>query len=765
LLEKNRSNYKLGEKFMSDKKQKANFIDRKLLNFFNAQVPPLSDTERVALESGDVCYEGSLLSGKPDWNFLLKDLPPPSLTQAEQDFLDGPVEEFCKLLDDWKITESNEQDMPKEAWDFAKKHKFLGMCIPEKFGGLGFSARAHSEVVMKIASRSFVGAINVMVPNSLGPGELITHYGTEEQKEKYLERLAEGKEIPCFALTEPNAGSDATSIEAKGVVYKNDEGETKIKVNFEKRYITLAPIATLVGLAFQLEDPDNLLGKGTNPGITVGLVPKGTPGLTIGRRHKPSYESFNNGPLQAKDMDISVDDIIGGVDGVGQGWKMLVENLSVGRAISLPAVSVAGMKSASRSVGAYSKIRSQFGMSVGKFEGVEESLARIAGLTYLSNATREFTLQFIDDEKKRPAIPGAIVKYHMTENMRTTLNDAMDIEGGKGIMKGPGNHLVSSYAAMPIAITVEGANIMTRNLIIFGQGLVRSHPFVLDQLEAANNENQKEGAKMLKGLLWDHGMNILSNARTSRKYGKNNGRNSDIPVNHKPTRQYYGQINRLSAAFNFTSNVALLHIGGDLKRKERLSARLGDVMSNLYMASAALRKFELDGRPEGDLPLVRWSCEHALNKAEEALEGVVDNYPSKLLQKVLRNRTLPKGRTLTAPSDKLDHEVAKLILEPGDVRDRLTQGIFMPEFDATKTDSIADIEYAFDKTVAVEEAEKKLAKALYKGQTQKGDDRAETLSNAFDSGVLSQDEVQAIKETDAARRKVIMVDDFAPPKL
>lgn len=749
-----------------NKKDKPGFLDRRLLAFYNSKVPPISETERIALESGDVCFEGSLLAGQPDWKTLVS-MPPPRLSAEEQAFLDGPVEEYCKMLDSWQISEGDEQDMPQEAWDFAREHKFFGMGIPREHGGLGFSELAHSAVIKKIASRSFSGAVNIMVPNSLGPGALVTNYGTAAQKKKYLENLADGTEVPCFALTEPNAGSDATSIEAKGVVVagENPDDPPKIRLNFEKRYITLAPIATLVGLAFQLEDPDNLLGKGENPGITVALLPRNTPGMEIGGRHRPMDAPFNNGPIFGKDVEISVDNIIGEKEGVGKGWKMLVECLSVGRAISLPAVSAGGMELCSRTAGAYSHIRSQFGLAVGKFEGVEEVLARIAGLTYLSDATREFTVQYLDEEHKRPAIPGAIAKYHLTENLRTVLRDAMDIEGGKAIMKGPGNHLAGFYEAMPIAITVEGANIMTRNLIIFGQGAMRSHPYLLDQLAAAGNDNKAEGAKQLKKLLWEHGKNIAVNAYKARKYGKDSDASSYAPVEMDvPTRKYYGQINRLSSAFNFASNVALLHIGGGLKRKERLSARLGDAMSHLYMASASLRRFENDGRPSGDLPLVRWACEHSLHHAEKALADFVDNYPQKHLSWIMKKAILPKGQTLKAPSDKLEHEVAGTIYNEGPVRDRLTKGIYIPAYDPDKIDPVADIDYALEKVTAAEKVKKEVAKAVRDGKIEEEASYEKTLLNAEEMCIIGPHDTQVLQEAEAARRKVVMVDHFARNK-
>lgn len=750
----------------NDNKNNVGYFDRKLLNFFNSKVPPLSETERVALESGDSCYEGSLLAGKPDWR-VLNAMRAPTLTEEEQAFIDGPVEEYCKILDSWKITESDEQDMPQEAWDHAKKHKFFGLGIPKEYGGHGFSELAHSAIIKKVSSRSFTGAANIMVPNSLGPGALVTDYGTQAQKEKYLENLASGKDIPCFALTEPNVGSDATSIEAKGIVEKDPEtGKPKIRLNFEKRYITLAPVATLVGLAFQLEDPENLLGKGEKPGITVALIPRDAPGMKMGDRHRPMDAPFNNGPIFGENVEITTDNIIGEEAGIGKGWKMLVECLSVGRAISLPAVSAGGMALCSRTAGAYSHIRSQFGMAVGKFEGVEESLARIAGLTYLSDATREFTVQYIDEQHKRPAIAGAIAKYHLTENMRTVLRDSMDIEGGKAIMKGPGNHLAGLYEAMPIAITVEGANIMTRNLIIFGQGSVRSHPYLLDQISAAGNDNEKEGAKELKRLLWQHGKNIIGNAWNARQFGKNEGKYSDIPQQlGQPTDQYYQQINRLSAGFNMASNVALLHIGGGLKRKERLSARLGDAMSHLYMASAALRRYNNDGKPTEDLPLVRWSCEHSLHHAEKALSDFIDNYPQKKLSWIMKKCILPKGQTtLKAPSDKLEHEVAQTIYNAGPARDRLTKGIYVPAYDPDKIDPVADMDYALEKVTVAEKVKKEIMRAVKEGRINEGQTPEETYSNAEELCIVSPDDIAALKEAETARQKVTKVDHFTHHK-
>ena len=730
-------------------------IRKKILETYKKVMPPISQTEREALESGTVGFEGELFKGKPDWE-KLRSLPTPELTEKEQAFIDGPVQELCDMIDNWKITHGADDygDLPDEVWDFLKEHKFFGMVVPEEYGGLEFSALAHSAVVMKISSRSITAGVTVMVPNSLGPAELIHEYGTDEQKEHYLPRLASGEEIPCFALTGPNAGSDAGGMPDTGVVCKNEKGELGIRINWDKRYITLGPVATLIGLAFKLEDPDHLLGDEEDIGITAALVPSDLEGIEIGDRHRPMDIPFQNGPNQGKDVFIPIENIIGGKERAGQGWKMLMESLAIGRSISLPAQSTSGAKLATRLTSAYGRIRRQFNMPIGKFEGVEEAMARMAGTTYMMDAARTATVQMVD-RGERPAIPSAIVKYHLTENMRKVINDAMDVHGGKAVCDGPNNLLSDVYKGIPIAITVEGANIMTRNLIIFGQGAVRSHPYMLKQIDAADNNDEKALTKHLVG----HIFNSILNAGRSLWLGMTNGRTSKAPTKDKATKRYYQKINKLSAQFNLISNASLGTLGGSLKRKERVTARLGDVLSNMYLASSTLRHYESQGSNKEDIPLMQWAAEHSLHEAEKAMNDLLDNYPNKFVGGLLKLMTAPRrllpfaGRySNKAPSDKLDHEVAKLVSTPGPARDRLTDGIHLS---GNAADQMARLEDAFEKVVAAEPLEKKIQNAVKAGELESSD-----LDAAVKAEILTKAEAKLIEAANAARNDIVEVDAF-----
>ncbi len=724
------------------------------LNFFRKKMPPLSRTEKEALESGTVGWEGELLSGSPDWNKLFA-LNKPQLTEEEQAFLHGPVEKLCKMLNNWEIRQAN--DLPPHVWEFIKKEGFMGLEIPKEYGGKGFSSQAHSAVILKLSSRSIAGAVTVMVPNSLGPAELIHQYGTKEQKDYYLPRLANGTEVPCFALTGPEAGSDATSLPDRGIVCKNEKGELGLRLNWEKRYITLGPVATLIGLAFKMEDPDGLLGSQKDLGITVALVPRDTPGVEIGTRHKPMDLPFQNGPNKGKDVFIPLSNIIGGPEKAGHGWQMLGECLAVGRALSLPAQSVAAGKLLSYVSGSYSRVRRQFKAPIGKFEGIEEVLGRMAGKTYLMDAARSATVQMVD-QGERPTIPSAIVKYHLTEMMRSIVNDAMDIHGGKAICDGPNNIIADVYRGVPVAITVEGANIMTRNLIIFGQGIVRSHPYVLKELEAINDTNDAAGWKKLKGLLVRHIGNGMRSAAKSFWYGLT-GKGGKAPVKDKNTKKYYQQVNRLSAAFNLAADSTLATLGGDLKRKERVSARLGDVYSNLYLASCVLWHYEKQGRPKEDLPLVHWACTHALHQAEQAMDKLLTNHPNRLVGVGLRPIVFPTGRHCAAPTDKMDRLAADCIREPGPMRNKFAADIFIP---ASRTEPLGLLAAAFLQSVATEPLEKKISIAVAQGHIKDASSRDDMLDKALASGSITQEESSLLRETDALRRAVIMVDSFPP---
>jgi len=727
-----------------------------MLRVFRAAMPAMSQTEREALEAGTVWWDAELFSGHPTWAALLK-APAPTLTAEEQAFLDGPVDDVCRLVNDWRITDEW-HDLPPEVWRFIKEHGFFGMIIPKRYGGLEFSALAHSTVVMKLSSRSITAAVTVMVPNSLGPAELLLRYGTEEQKTYYLPRLARGEEVPCFALTGPDAGSDAASMTDSGVVcrgtFKGRPNVLGIRLNWNKRYITLGPVATVLGLAFKLSDPDHLLGNTEELGITVALIPTDTPGVTIGRRHIPLMIPFQNGPTGGRDVLIPVDWIIGGPARAGHGWRMLMECLAAGRSVSLPALSAGAAKLACRVTGAYARVRTQFKSPIGRFEGVQEALARMAGSTYLMEAARVMTVGAVD-QGQQPSVISAIVKYHLTERMRRVVNDAMDVLGGAGIMMGPRNVLGRLYHAIPIGITVEGANILTRSLIIFGQGAIRCHPFVLRELRAAADPDHARGLNEFDRALWGHLRFTLSNAARALGLGVTGARWASAPVDG-PTRRYYQRVTRMSAAFALVADVAMLVVGGALKRKEALSGRLADVFSHLYLVSSALKRFEDQGRPAADLPLVQWACEDALATMQNQLDGLLTNFPNRAVAGLLRLLVFPLGRRERGPDDALSHRVASLLLEPSAARDRLTAGIYVP-MDASEP--VGRLDAALEKIVAADAVERKLRAAI-QGGTLQASNESTLLSDAVEQGVIDKKEADLIRDAAAARRDAIRVDDF-----
>jgi len=722
---------------------------------FRGKLPPLSRTEREALEAGTVWWDGELFGGRPDWKKLLA-MPGSNLTAEEQAFLDGPVEELCGMLDEWAIVEDL-KDLPPEVWRFLKAKGFFGMIIPKKYGGLGFSGLAHSQVIIKIASRSCTAVVTVMVPNSLGPAELLVHYGTEDQKNHFLPRLARGEDIPCFALTGPDAGSDAASMPDTGVVCKGVfEGQTVtgIRLNWEKRYITLGPVATLLGLSFRLTDPEHLLMDGSE-GITLALIPTRTPGVTIGSRHNPLGIPFQVGPNWGKDVFIPLEWVIGGAAGAGKGWKMLMECLAAGRSISLPALSTGGGKLAALVVGAYARVRKQFRLPIGRFEGIEEALARIAGNAYLMDAARTMTCGALD-QGARPSVVSAIVKYQCTERMRIVVNDAMDTLGGSGICLGPRNLIGRNYQAVPISITVEGANILTRTLIIFGQGVIRCHPFVLEEMRAMGNPDRAQGLIDFDRHLGGHVAFGLSTAARSLFHGLTGAR--FVPTPGGPGQRYYQAATRFSAAFALTADVALLTLGGALKRKEKLSGRMADILSNLYLVSAALKQFEDRGRPAGDLPLLRWACESSLLKIQESFVGLFRNLPSRPAAWLLRCLVLPTGLTYAGPSDAQGHQAAALLLEPSAARDRLTAGLFQP-MDAREP--LGRLEDALRKVIAAEPLEKKLWAAVNAGTIQ-GVSDGQMLADGLAAGAITAEEGGVLRLALEARREVTKVDDFPP---
>lgn len=741
------------------------FISDKVLKIFRAIMPSMSQTEREALNAGNVWWDGELFSGMPDWKTLLE-TQSGVLSKDEQDFLDGPVEELCKIIDDWQITQ-HDNDLPEEVWQFIKDNGFFGMIIPKKYGGLEFSALAHSCVVMKIAGRSITAAVTVMVPNSLGPAELLLRYGTDEQKDQYLEALAKGKQVPCFALTSPEAGSDAASMTDTGIVCKGSfDGKQDvlgIRLNWEKRYITLGPVATVLGLAFKLYDPDHLLGDTEELGITCALIPTDTPGVEIGNRHYPLNASFQNGPNRGKDVFIPVDWIIGGQEQAGQGWRMLMECLAAGRSISLPALSTGAGKLVSRATGAYARVRKQFKTPIGKFEGVEEALARIAGTAYMMDATRSLTATAIDLGES-PSVISAIAKYNLTESMRSVVNDAMDIHGGSGICIGPRNLLGRVYQSIPISITVEGANILTRSLIIFGQGAIRCHPYVLKEMDAANNENHEQASIEFDRAFFGHVGFAISNGLRSLWLAITRARFVRAPVKDA-SAHYYRQLTRFSSALAFTSDIAMLVLGGKLKRMEKLSGRLADILGHLYLTSCVLKRFQDQDTPEEDLPLLKWWCEHSLRVMQQSMDRFLINFPNRTIAWLLRSIIFPFGKTFSGPGDKLGHEAASILLRPSKARDRLTEGLFIPIDDQSKlNEPIGRLEYALECSIAAEAAEKKFRSALQSGEVT-GRLFEDQLKSALAHKLLEQSDVDLILTAERARREALTVDDFNPADL
>ncbi len=723
-----------------------------IFGLYKKILPQVSQTEQEALDAGSIWWDADLFSGKPDWKKMLA-YPQATLSAEERAFIDGPVEELCGMLNEWDITH-NRMDLPPEAWKFIREKGFLGIIIPKSFGGLGFSAYAHSEIVTKISTRSGTAAVTVMVPNSLGPAELLIHYGTDAQKNHYLPRLAKGLEIPCFALTNPEAGSDAGAIPDFGIVCKGMfEGREVlgIRMTWEKRYITLGPVATLLGVAFKLYDPDKLIGPEEDVGITLALIPTSHKGVNIGRRHIPLGAAFMNGPNSGKDVFIPMDWIIGGQQQVGKGWRMLVECLAAGRAISLPSMSMAAGKLSSRATGAYARIRSQYRTPIGTFEGVEEPLARIGGNTYLMDATRRMTMVALDLGEK-PSVISAICKYHMTERMRSVLNDAMDIHGGKGIMMGPNNYHGHGYENAPIAITVEGANILTRSMIIFGQGAIRCHPFVLREIKAAGADDLVE----FDAALWGHMTFTVSSAARALWLGITGGKGIAVPGSHE-TGRYLQMMTRFSSAFALLSDISMFVIGGSLKRKEKISARLGDILSLLYIASATVKRFHDEGCQKEDRPLLHWAMYDSFFKLQVAMDGVLSNFPSRFVAAWLRVLVFPKGLTLDAPTDKVGSKVAEILITPGAARDRLTAGAYVPRRD---DDVIGRLDFAMEAVIAAEPIEAKMRRAVKEGKLAQQRTGAERQRAALEAGIITQAEFDHLAYTDRLRHDVIRVDDF-----
>ena len=735
-------------------------ITKPLLVIYRKMLPSMSSTEREALEAGNVWWDGELFSGMPDWDKLMS-YPAPKLSEEEQAFVEGPCEELCRMIDDWAINHEI-GDMPKEVWDYIIEKKFFAMIIPRQYGGLEFSAYANSVVTQKLASRSAVASSTVGVPNSLGPAELLLHYGTEEQKDRYLPGLADGSEIPCFALTSPQAGSDAASLIDTGVVCKGQwKGKTitGIRLNWSKRYITLAPVATVLGLAFKLYDPDHLLGDEDEYGITAALIPTDVEGVEIGRRHNPLSIAFMNGPTKGKDVFVPLDFIIGGPEMAGKGWKMLVELLSVGRAITLPSTASGGGQAASYATGAYAMIRKQFNTSIANFEGVGEALTRIAGYSYIMNSAVSVTSGAIDQGEK-PAVPSAILKYHCTELSRKVANDAMDVHGGKGVMMGPNNYLGRGYMATPIAITVEGANILTRSLIIYGQGAIRCHPFVLRELQAAGDEDQDRGLIEFDDALFGHIGYAISNVARSFFLALTHAKFSQVPLN-TPTRRYYQNINRYSAAFALASDFAMLTLGGDLKKRELLSARLGDILSAMYLASCVLKHFENQGRRATDLPLVEWSVRTLMYQAQESLHEFLLNFPNRPVSWLLRFFIFPRGRTYKNPSDQIGSRVVDLVTTPGESRERLSEFAYTT---LEPGNPLGKLQEALELAREHRPLEKRLRQARKEGLID-SDYLGLQIDEAEKAQVISKAEANSLRDYHEKVSALLDVDDFAPEEM
>ncbi len=723
-----------------------------LMKMASGMLPTIGDTERIALEAGSVWWDGELFSGKPDWEKLLRfDITP--LTKEEKAFLAGPVEELCAMIDDHQIAQ--DRDLTPATWKYIKDKKFFGMIIPKEHGGLGFGAAMHSAVVTKIASRSLAAAVTVMVPNSLGPGELLIRYGTDAQKKHYLPRLAKGQEIPCFALTEPNAGSDAASGVSFGTVMKKKVGNKTVlgmELTFNKRYITLAPVATVVGLAFRLYDPDGLLGDKKDLGITCALLPRDTKGLEIGEQHDPMGVPFKNGPVRGKKVFVPLDTIIGGPERAGEGWKMLMEALAAGRGISLPSLSVGAAQLSLRAASAYSVVREQFGMPIGKFEGVRERLARVASLTHMMNATRVMTCGAID-AGEHPSVASAVAKAYMTEGMRTSVNDAMDIVAGAAICRGPRNMFARGYNGIPIGITVEGSNILTRSLIVFGQGAIRCHPYLQDEVAALAARDLKAFDKALLG----HIVHIVKNSVRAFTLGLTGGLGSFAP--HKSVRRHYRRMNRLSAAFALLADFGLVTLGGSLKRKEYLSGRYADALANLYLGSAVLKQAHERGYPAAEKPLTDIAMRQTTYEVEQALLGVLQNLPNRPIAWLGRVLAFPLGARYVKPEDRLTDKVVDSLLDGSlDVRERLAGDIYIPD---AREDGLGKLEGVLVKVRSAASVKRKITAAVKDGKLKKAAPVA-LAEAALKAGVITAKDHTTLVDAALAADDLVQVDYFTP---
>ena len=735
-------------------------ISRRVFGTYKRILPQMSDTEREALEAGTVWWDGELFRGNPDWNKLLA-YPVPKLSAEEQSFMDHEVEHACSLVDDWQVT-SDLYDLPPEAWQYIKDKGFLGLIIPKRYGGLEFSAYAHSQIVTKLSTRCSALSVSVMVPNSLGPAELLLHYGTEAQKNHYLPRLAKGIEIPAFALTSPWAGSDAGSIPDVGIVCRGlwqGKEVVGMRVTWDKRYITLGPVCTILGLAFHMYDPDGLLGSRKHIGITCALVPRDTPGADIGRRHLPLNAMFMNGPTRGKDVFMPLDYVIGGPAMVGQGWRMLMESLAAGRSISLPSSNTGMAQLTARTVGGYARVRSQFKMAIGRFEGVEEPLTRIGAYTYMMDAVRKMTAGAIDLGEK-PSVVSAIAKYHVTELARKVVNDGMDIVGGKGICLGPSNFIGRAYQQLPIGITVEGANILTRSMILFGQGAIRCHPYVLKEMRSAYHPDAEQGLRDFDEAFFGHAAYTIKHGFGALAKGFTGSHFVAVPENVAPeTRRYYQQLTRFSSAFAFLADISMLTLGGELKRREKLSARLGDILSMLYLCSATLKRYESEGRQQADAPLLHWAMWDTMYQAQMAFDGVIANFPVRWIGRMLYRIVFPLGHPYDVPSDRIGHQVAKLLIEPSASRDRLTAETYLPK---VATEAVGAVELALLATIEAEPIEARIRAAEKSGVLADNPEAnvRDLAHAAFAAGIVTAAEYAVLKRRNELRDIVIRVDDF-----
>ncbi len=736
------------------------YLTGRIMRVLKDRLPPISQTEVDVLQAGDVWWEKDLFCGNPDWNKLLA-YPKPSLSPEEQAFLDHQVNTLCAMLDDWQIVRYD-HDLPKKVWQYLQQEKFFGLVIPKEYGGLGFSAYAHSLIVSKVAGRSVSAAVNMMVPNSLGPGELLLHYGTPEQKAYYLPRLAKGEDLPCFALTGVDAGSDASSITDNGVVcYQRHEGKKTLGIllNWNKRYITLAPIATLLGLAIHLYDPEHLLGEQEDVGITLCLIPTSCPGVETGRRHLPLYLSFMNGPTTGKDVFIPLDWIIGGPKMAGQGWRMLMECLSIGRSISLPALSAGAGQLAYRVTGAYARIRKQFNLPIGYFEGVEELLSSIAGSTYILDAVRRMTAGAVD-QKIKPAIASAIAKYHMTELARKTINAAMDVHAGHTIQAGPHNLLANVYMSLPISITVEGANPLTRNLIIFGQGAVVCHPYLLREMELLSS-SQPEAREEFDSVFMSHLSYVFRNLARTVWHTLTGGCFIQVslskPQKNRKLTYFYRQLTRVSTTLALFTDLTLLVLGGNLKRRERISARLGDILSQLYLGSAVLKYFQDNGQPADELPYVEWCLQTCLHKSQIAFKELAKNFPSKWIGFVLR-AIIPYSKIYSTPSDQLSRQVVKPMLSHSALRERLTKHFYMNK---NPQEWLSQLEALFSQVEEIEPLVKKFQNLLRHGKVPQWKNISEQVALALKEGVLTEEEAKSLLAYEKDRHEVIKVSEMS----